>query len=73
MILKVYLRSLLLTAKIITNHDKLTYTEAKQMPIIAKGREKKSEWDQTAAYSKIYKIHTYLKLYNEGPLWGSRG
>ena len=43
------------------------------MPIIAKGREKKSEWDQTAAYSKIYKIHTYLKLYNEGLLWGSRG
>ena len=43
------------------------------MPIIAKGREKKREWDQTAAYSKIYKIHTYLKLYNEGPLWGSRG
>jgi len=73
MILKVFLKSLLLTAKIITNHGKLKYTEAKQMTIIAKGREKKSEWNQIAAYSKIYKIRTYLKLYNEGLLWGSRG
>ena len=40
------------------------------MTIIAKGREKKGEWDQTAGYTKIYKIY---KMYNEGLLWGSRG